>query len=148
MPQSNDIRKAVTDRVLQIREMAIDRGLVLNKTDWGEKVGIDINAMPAIYRYDRFFTLEQIYAAVELIDGDYNFVFGKSPKVISNSFDLSPIDRIRQAVIELENTGKPHGVRKIKTTKRITKSITKVRKKAAKPATQKTKPATGAGSKK
>ena len=73
------LEQTITRNMYILMGIAIAKGYVKNKTEWGEKIGIRIQNMHAVDRGGSF-THSQIYKAAMLVGEDINFVYGVNRK--------------------------------------------------------------------
>lgn len=71
-----DIKQTVTDRMFTLYDLAKSKGLVDTQGEWLEKIGSHPRIASQLKNYTVGFQLEHIQKAVELVNVDYNFVFG------------------------------------------------------------------------
>lgn len=71
------IKPTVYERMLVLQDQALLLGKVETKKQWCEKIGIIPQNMQQLKLGKQSFTLDQIHAAVELVEASYDYVFGR-----------------------------------------------------------------------
>lgn len=73
----SQIKTMVTERMLQLKDLAIISGRVANQSEWCTAIGMKKQNLRQVMMGSQGFTLEQIHEAVTLMDASYDFIFGK-----------------------------------------------------------------------
>ena len=66
----------IRENMLTLMHHCVFHGIVKNKTEWCEKVGILFPNLHNIMKGKQNFTHEHIYRAVKLAGADINYVYG------------------------------------------------------------------------
>lgn len=99
----------LTKKSLQLFEYALVNNLVGNSGDLCKRIGLVPSNLSAIRTGKRTFTHEQLHELAKLTKADMNWIYGFSTTMFRPVAKNSPIERMRQALAEIENAMKSGG---------------------------------------
>lgn len=103
---SNSTLPTTDQRMLELMKYAISSGLIKTQKDFCASVGISHHNLPAVKSGRQGFTVEQIANAINVYKVTADYLFGITDKMFSESKKQSPLDRIKEALHELEHAKK------------------------------------------
>lgn len=104
MDQTTEKKLPVTDeRMLQVMQYAIATKIIKTQKAFCESVGISHHNLPAVRSGRQGFTVDQIANAIRHYKVTADFLFGVTDKMFTNAKKQGPVDRIKEALHELEH---------------------------------------------
>ena len=87
--------------MLDWKNYSIQEGFAINQRDWCEKIGFPPTNIRQIKNGSQSFTIFQIYEASKLIDGNINWLFGRSAQMIQGK-EKDPVKMIKGLLAGLD----------------------------------------------
>lgn len=93
----------ITKRALQIFDYALENNLAGNKGDLCKKIGLPAPSLTHIKTVEgRTFNNQQLQQLAKLTKVNMNWIFGLSNNMFREEKESDPLEKIRQAVTQLE----------------------------------------------
>lgn len=97
------IKATVNHRVLKLVEDLVKAGKFLSEAEALTAIGFNKNNRYHLREGNTTFTHDQVYEIIKLTGADANWIYGISKQRLRSEKRLSPIQRIKEAVAELES---------------------------------------------
>jgi hypothetical protein len=110
--RNKPIREIVVTRMLDLLDHCIKKGIVVDRAEWCEKIGVNYRNFTQIRSFKQGFTDEQKIAAARLAKVDMNWIFGMTDQMPKKPDQLSPLDLIEEGLRILKSQNKPSKTKK------------------------------------